>query len=161
MSGFQTRMNNDLPVGVAGDFASANPHFSVVAGEGQFKAGADGVIVGLFAWADDKGLVSNIKTPGSILGFVHRNNQAIIDQYGAEATMKVPKGREITLMSGGDYLVNLAAGGKLGQFIVADVNTGEAKAVDAIDPNDKAFEATKFRVAKTVTSGLTKMSSSL
>ncbi|MEQ1968551.1 hypothetical protein ABLA30_16380 [Xenorhabdus nematophila] len=161
MSGFQTRMNNDLPLGVAGDFASANPHFSVVAGEGQFKSGTDGVTVGLFAWADDKGLVYNKKSEGSVLGFVHRNNQAIIDQYGAGASMKIPKGREVTLMSGGDYLVVLAAGGKLGQFIVADVNTGEAKAVDKIDPADTAFEPTKFRVAKTVTSGLTKMSSSL
>ncbi|TNH43756.1 structural cement protein Gp24 [Photorhabdus luminescens] len=161
MSGFQRTMNNDLPLGVAGDFASANPHFSMVAGEGQLKSGTDGVTVGLFAWADDKGIVSNKKVTGGVLGFVHRNNQAIVNQYGTEASMKIPKGREVTLMTGGDYLVVLAAGGKLGQFIVADVNTGEAKAVDAIDPEDKAVEATKYRVAKTVPSGLTKMSSSL
>lgn len=161
MTGFQTRMNNDLPLGVAGDFASTNPHFSMLAGEGQLKSGATGVTVGLFAWADEKGLVTNVKTAGALIGFVHRNNQAIISAYGEGATMLVPKGREITLMTGGDYFVVLEAGGKRGQFIVADVATGKAKAVDAIDPDDATVEATPFRVAKTVTSGLTKMSSSL
>lgn len=159
--GFQTKMNNDLPLGVAGDFASANPRFSMLAGEGQLKSGADGVTVGLFAWADEKGLVSNKKTAGALIGFVHRNNQALIAQYGAEATMLVPSGREITLMTGGDYFVELEAGGTRGQFIVADVATGKAKAVDTINPEDATVEATPYRVAKTVTSGLTKMSSSL
>ncbi|MCT1587231.1 hypothetical protein M3E74_07150 [Morganella morganii] len=159
--GFQTKMNNDLPLGVAGDFASANPRFSMLAGEGQLKSGADGVTVGLFAWADEKGLVSNKKTAGALIGFVHRNNQALIAQYGAEATMHVPTGREITLMTGGDYFVELEAGGTRGQFIVADVATGKAKAVDTINPEDATVEATPYRVAKTVTSGLTKMSSSL
>ncbi|PCP71435.1 hypothetical protein CQA25_18735 [Morganella morganii] len=159
--GFQTKMNNDLPLGVAGDFASANPRFSMLAGEGQLKSGADGVTVGLFAWADEKGLVSNKKTAGALIGFVHRNNQALIAQYGAESTMLVPAGREITLMTGGDYLVELEAGGTRGQFIVADVATGKAKAVDTINPEDATVEATPYRVAKTVTSGLTKMSSSL
>lgn len=159
--GFQTKMNNDLPLGVAGDFASANPRFSMLAGEGQLKSGADGVTVGLFAWADENGLVSNKKTAGALIGFVHRNNQALIAQYGAEATMHVPAGREATLMTGGDYFVVLEDGGKRGQFIVADVETGKAKAVDTIDPTDVAVEATPYRVAKTVTSGLTKMSSFL
>lgn len=159
--GFQTKMNNDLPLGVAGDFASANPRFSMLVGEGQLKSGADGVTVGLFAWADEKGLVSNKKTDGALIGFVHRNNQALIAQYGTEATMHVPAGREITLMTGGDYFVELEAGGTRGQFIVADVATGKAKAVDTIDPADTSVEATLYRVAKTVTSGLTKMSSFL
>lgn len=159
--GFQTRINNDLPTGVAGDFASTNPHFSMLAGEGQLKTGASGATVGLFAWADDKGLVSNAKTDGALIGFVHRNNQAIIMDYSEEATMLIPKGREITLMTGGDFFVNLEEGGKRGQFIVADVKTGKAKAVDAIDASDTDVEATPFRVAKTVTKGLTKMSSSL
>lgn len=159
--GFQTRINNDLPTGVAGDFASTNPHFSMLAGEGQLKTGASGATVGLFAWADDKGLVTNVKTDGALIGFVHRNNQAIIMDYSEEATMLIPQGREITLMTGGDFFVNLEAGGKRGQFIVADVATGKAKAVDAIDADDNTVEATPFRVAKTVTTGLTKMSSSL
>lgn len=161
MSGFQTKMNNDLPVGVAGDFASVNPHFTMLASEGQLKVGADGVEVGLFAWADENGLVSNKKMEGGLIGFVHRNNQAIIDAYMAEATMKIPKGREVTLMTGGDYRVVLKEGGKRGQFIVADIETGEAKAVDAIDPDDATVEATPYRVAKTVTAGLTTMSASL
>lgn len=160
-TGFQTRMNNDLPLGVAGDFASVNPHFSMLAGESELKAGAAGVTIGLFAWANEAGLVSNVKTAGALLGFVHRNNQAIISNYGEGATMLVPAGREITLMTGGDYFVVLEAGGTRGQFIVADVATGKAKAVTAIDPDDTTVEATPFRVAKTVTSGLTKMSSSL
>ena len=161
MSGFQTKMNNDLPVGVAGDFASVNPHFTMLAGESQLKVGEKGVEVGLFAWADEKGLVSNEKMEGGLIGFVHRNNQAIIDAYMAEATMKIPKGREVTLMTGGDFRVVLKEGGKRGQFVVADVETGEAKAVDTIDPNDTTVEATPFRVARTVTAGLTTMSASL
>lgn len=159
--GFQNRINNDLPTGVAGDFASTNPHFSMLAGEGQLKSGEGGTTVGLFAWADGNGLVTNTKTEGALVGFVHRNNQAIIMDYSEEATMLIPQGREITLMTGGDFFVNLEEGGKRGQFIVADVKTGKAKAVDAIDTSDTNVEATPFRVAKTVTTGLTKMSSSL
>ena len=63
---------------VAGDFAAHNPNASMLAGEGALVSGTDGVTVGVFAWADADGKVSNKKTAGARIGFVHREQQASI-----------------------------------------------------------------------------------
>ena len=69
---------------VAGDFAAHNPNASMLAGEGALVSGTDGVTVGVFAWADADGKVSNKKTAGARIGFVHREQQASITTYLAE-----------------------------------------------------------------------------
>lgn len=112
MSGFQTRVTVQPAIGIPGDFASANPRYSVIAGAGAFVAGALGVIVGRFAWAeesrvDDVGgpAVVNSFGGGPVTGFVHREFQALITAYLQESSMLVPPGFGITLMNGGDFLV--------------------------------------------------------
>lgn len=112
MSGFQTRTTVQPAIGVAGDFASANPRFSVIAGAGAFVCGDQGVYVGRFAWAspqavDDVGgpaIVDN-HGAGPVTGFVHREQQGLLTQYLQEASMLVPAGFPITLMNGGDFMV--------------------------------------------------------
>ncbi|MCV5473623.1 hypothetical protein OFN43_32725, partial [Escherichia coli] len=53
MSGFQSVINQQQAPGVEGDFASANPKASLLAGEGALVAGANGVVVGRFAWVSN------------------------------------------------------------------------------------------------------------
>jgi hypothetical protein len=112
MSGFQTRTTVQPAIGVEGDFSSSNPRFSVIAGAGAFVAGAAGVIVGRFAWAeesrvDDVGgpAIVNSFGSGPVTGFVHREFQAMLTQYLQEFSMLVPAGMGVSLLNGGDFLV--------------------------------------------------------
>ena len=101
--GFQTTVNLQQAPAVAGDFATANPRTSFPAGEGQYVAAAAGVTVGRFAWINAvTGLVSNTGT-GKPDGFIHREQQALISVYLAEASNVVPQGFPVTVMRTGDY----------------------------------------------------------
>ena len=106
MSGFQTQVNLQPAPAVAGDFASANPRWNVLAGPGGLVAGALGVSVGRFAWVDPANgqTVNNFGT-GAPSGFVHREQQALITTYLAESSMLVRQGFDVTLMNGGDFWV--------------------------------------------------------
>lgn len=127
--GFQTKVNVYPAVGVAGDFASNNPIFSLVAGEGQLKAGEDGVTVGVFAFADmATGLVSNKYEEGNRCGFVPRSLNLPLLGYNQEASLLIPQGREITLIATGDFIVNLDSG-NVGDAIIASKEDGTVTAV--------------------------------
>jgi len=101
--GFQTQVNAQQAPACAGDFASSNPRASVVAPEGGFVAGSGGVNVGTFAWAQSDGTVLNSDASAKPTGFVHREQQAFITAYLAEASNNVPQGQPVTLMRTGDY----------------------------------------------------------
>lgn len=112
MSGFQTKTTVQPAIGVEGDFASANPRFSVIAGAGAFVAGLAGVIIGRFCWSDPRS-VDDVGGPatvnsfgaGPVLGFIHRDMQALLTAYLQESSMVIPTGFGLTVMSGGDYVV--------------------------------------------------------
>jgi len=117
MSQFQTQVNVQPAPAQAGDFASANPRASVLAGPGSLVAGAAGVFVGRFAWAASNGL-SNINTgeadaynsvnsfgAGLPSGFVHREQQALITAFLSSNSYLVPQGYPLTLHSAGDFWV--------------------------------------------------------
>lgn len=123
--GFQKSVNNDLPLAVEGDFASANPRASVDAYEGQLVAGTGGVTVGRFAWADSTGKVLNSRSDASIpSGFIHREQQALITAFLGEATMLVPQGLGVTVMDSGDYFAKSKTNFTRGQKIFASVTDG-------------------------------------
>lgn len=137
--GFQTQVGIQPAPAVAGDFASANPRFSVDAGPGGLIAGAAGVVVGRFAWlsaavVDANGapaVAQNSAPPnfinpptGGPAGLVGRNQQGLITTFLADASMTVPSGFPITLFSGGDFWVK---------------NEGTTTAI----PGQKAFASTK------------------
>ena len=99
---FQQDLNRDLPRGVAGDFASTNPRQNMLAGEAALVA-AETITVGQFAFADiTTGKVYAERDDGLRLGFVHRNNQAIVP-LGSAASMVIPTGREVALFTSGDF----------------------------------------------------------
>ncbi len=129
---FQKTLNRDLPIGIEGDFASTNPYHTVLAGEGALKAGADGVTIGVFAWANaTTGLVSNKQVQDGILGFVRRDNTALISQYLAESSMRIPAGFGITLYDGGDFWARFDGGATVGQKVFASTKDGSVVAADA------------------------------
>lgn len=101
--GFQTQVNVNPAIAVAGDFASANPRASVVAPEGGFVAGAAGVTVGCFAWVQADGVTVLNTGTGKPDGFIHREQQALITAYLGEAVNLIPGGLPVTLMRTGDY----------------------------------------------------------
>jgi len=108
MGGFQNRVNLVLPPAVEGDFASANPRATLLAGPGALVAGPSGVLVGKFAWVNpsDFTTTSNQGTaPNAPDGFVHRDQQALITVYLETASQAIPEGFPVTLHNAGDFWV--------------------------------------------------------
>src|ERR1017187_5323351 len=102
MGDFQTQVNVQPAPAVAGDFASANPRNSVLAGPGALVAGDPGVTIGYFAWADANGAVLN-NGYGIPTGFMNRqSNMAVITTWLSSHTNRVPRGLGITLHAAGD-----------------------------------------------------------
>jgi hypothetical protein len=135
MSGFQKTVNLTPAPAVAGDFASSNPRATVLAGPGGFVAGALGVTVGKFAWVDDDGVTvqsfgTATKAPN---GFVHREQQALIQTYLSESSVNIPQGFPVTLHNQGDFWATLtgANAATIGSAIYADYDTGNVTAVAA------------------------------
>ena len=119
MAQFQQQVNIMPAPGVAGDFCSANPRASVLNGPGDPVAGANGVAVGTFVWGASSGYdnvsgendawsVVNNTGAGVPLGFIHREQQALITAFLGSATMVVPQGVMVTVHSAGDFWVNNA-----------------------------------------------------
>jgi hypothetical protein len=123
---FQTQVNTTPAPAVAGDFASANPNASVVAGPNAFVAGAAGCNCGVFGFADANGLVTNAGS-GVPTGFVHRDNQALITTWLGAASMNIPQGRAVTLMSAGDFWAQTLTTATVGQKVFASNTDGTVK----------------------------------
>lgn len=120
---FQTQVNLQPAPAVAGDFASANPRATVLAGPGGLVAGSNipsglsigGVLVGRFAWASpgtllnqssgeiDGMLTVNSNGSGAPTGFVHREQQGLITVFLQAATQLIPQGLPVVLHKEGDF----------------------------------------------------------
>lgn len=124
MSGFQKVVNTNQAPGQAGDFASTNPFASVLAGQGALVAPAGGLIVGNFAWVGPAGQVSQSFVAGYQIGFLGRNEQALITEFLGEFSYVVPAGFMINLFNGGDFWAKFPAGATPGMNVYADPNTG-------------------------------------
>lgn len=143
---FQRSLNRDLPRGVAGDFASTNPRNSILAGEGALVA-AEELTVGQFAFADlATGKVYSAFAAGRVVGFVHRNNQAVV-ALGQAASMKIPVGKEVALFSTGDFYVVAPAVVAPGAAVYALDATG------AVDEAATSAQATNFKFAEAAAGG--------
>ena len=138
--GFQTSVGTQPSPAVAGDFADTNPRVTVDAGQGALVAGASGVTVGYFAWANyaqvdnDNGpaIVNNFGY-GSVTGFVAREQQGLNTTFLSDASMVIPKGLPITLFSAGSFWVknNGTTQATIGQTAYADLQTGQVSFASA------------------------------
>lgn len=128
-NGFQQFVNTQPAPAEAGDFAGTNPRMSVSAPPGGYVAAPGGCTVGRFAWGNPAtGLMANYFQLESLLGFVHRENQAIIIPFLDYFTEVVQDGLIISAQSRGDFWARFEAGGALGAGVFADALTGEAVA---------------------------------
>jgi hypothetical protein len=121
---FQSVVNNQPAPGVAGDFASTNPFSSVLAGPGALVAPAGGLIVGNFCWIGPAGQVSQSFVSGYTLGFVGRNEQALITQFLGESTLVIPAGFMVNAFNGGDFWAKFNGGAAVGATVYADKTNG-------------------------------------
>jgi hypothetical protein len=122
--GFQQQVSVQPAPGVAGDFCSNNPRFTVDAGPGGLVAGPNGCTIGGFAWfngpVDPDGTPTQVSSnwngwplsgwtsaqaPNQVAGFVGRNQQGLITTYLSDASMVIPQGFPMFLYSGGDFWV--------------------------------------------------------
>jgi hypothetical protein len=125
---FQTVVRLQPAPGLPGDFASANPRSSVLAGPGALVVGPAGLTVGRFAWVDPTGTFASNAGSGLPAGFVHRVlGDALITTYLAETGNVIPGGYECTLFNEGDFwAVNDGANTALiGQKVYAQFGTGK------------------------------------
>lgn len=157
---FQTSVNPYIAPGIEGGWASANPYYSLLQpGNGDLAGspapnvawlvGATGAVVGRFAFADTAngdvtnanpgtGATQTATAAGSLrVGFVQRDQFALITQYLAGDTLALFQGQPITLISAGDVWCKFAAGATVGYFVFAKYADGTAVAVaDTTAPTD-------------------------
>jgi hypothetical protein len=128
MSGFQTSVATNQAYGAPGEFSGAYLHSTVAAGPNELTAGANGVTIARFAWADDStGVVTNGKPnlTSTRFGFVGRNQRSVITAYLGESSMLVNAGMEVTLFDGGHFFIAAPVGGAtIGQKCFASYADG-------------------------------------
>lgn len=102
---FQTQVNQQPAPGLPGDFASANPRATVLAGQGGLVTGPNGLNSGQFAWLDPttRQIVSNTGA-GAPNGFVHNEHNGMIVNYLGETTTLTPAGMGVgNVFAAGDF----------------------------------------------------------
>lgn len=151
--GFQSVINQQPAPAVEGDFASANPNASVVAGDTALITGSAGVTVGRFAWATAAGVVSNVQTTGAPTGFVHRQQQAFITTWLGRSSMLIPAGIGMALMSAGDFWGrSVTTAATIGQKVFASITDGTI-CTGAAGATIAGFVETKFVVQSVAAAG--------
>lgn len=142
-TGFQTQINSQPAPAEAGDFAGINPRASLLnGGAGQYVAPSTGLVVGRFAWANpDTSAVSQTFVSGYQLGFLHRENNAVITAFLGEAVYLVNQGLPAALFDQGDFWALFDAGATPGQRVWADPSTGKPIAGGATAPALDGFTA--------------------
>jgi hypothetical protein len=138
----QTTVYTQPALGVAGDFASVNPRYTVLEGAGGAVAGPNGLTIGLAAWmaspldSDGAPSVFNNFGSGNIAGIVPREQQGLFTQYLQGAGMLIPAGFECTVFSDADLLVtnNGATPAVPGQKVYATFANGQFTAAAAASP---------------------------
>lgn len=147
MTGFQRRINVEPAPAVEGDFASMNPRKSLIPPlPGAYVVGDANVRVGYFAWGANDGKVYSSfaaanAVGGPIVGFVARQPNepaAMITAFLGESIMTLQVGREVTLMNGGDFYVNLPGATPTAAVFVL-LTTGAPSLVDDATTDPTGF----------------------
>lgn len=151
MSGFPSQVQTFPAIGVEGDFASANPRFSVLAGAGSLVSGVS-AYVGRFCWADPFNNIVNSFGSGAVTGFIGRNWQGLITTYLAESTLQLYPGMPCTVFSGGDFLARNAGAGYavLGMKAYANYADGKVTFAATGSPPQAASVTGAIAAASTV-----------
>lgn len=143
MGDFPSQVNANQAPGIPGDFASANPRHTILAGEGGLVAGSGviagvsvpGAVVGRFCWTsyqsvDNDNAPATLNTFGAGLpaGLVSRKQTGLITQYLATAVQYLLSGFQISGWSHVDMWVTNAGStaAQVGQKVFAVFADGTA-----------------------------------
>lgn len=123
---FQAQVNSQPAPGESGDFASANPRASILAGPGQLVVPSGGLTVGTFAFVTPTtGAVTQGYTTGQLIGFVGRRQEGLITTFLAESVYTLQPGFDLTLMTEGDFWAKFAVAAPTpGVPVYANTSTG-------------------------------------
>lgn len=154
---FQKQVNINPAVGNEGDIASMNPLATVAAGPGGLIAGANGVVVGRFAWneypvAGGPGQASNScpisasAGPRKPDGFICNQQQGLITQWLGTDSLGVPKGLMVTEHNRGDFWARSTfAEALIGNKVFANLITGSIlPAAAGATPTNKSGSAAEI-----------------
>jgi hypothetical protein len=159
-NGIQSSVTVQPAVGVVGDFASANPRFSQLAGPGAIVAGPSGLVIGKFAWlsysqvdGDGAPAAANNFGSGPVAGFVGRAQQGLITTYLTAYGMTIPAGFQATLFSGGDFwaLNTGSAAARPGFKAYASYTTGDVTFAAAGAPTTTSAATTAIAAGTAAT----------
>lgn len=161
--GFQQSVNSYVAPGLPGGWASYNPGASLLQpntgdltlpNAQSWKVGTTGAIVGNFAFADTTTGLVTAASPGTgtvetdaatgrlRVGFVQRDQTSLITEWLDNATLTVPAGVGITLITAGDVWTAFSAGATIGQFVFARYADGSAVAGDTTTAPTTTFSVT-------------------
>lgn len=120
MGDFPSQVNTIQAPAVEGDFASANPRKTVLAGEGALVSGQGvidgvlviGIVVGRFAWTTYQ-TVDNDEAPGTVntfgsglpAGLIHRLQVGLITTYLATSSLVLLQGQQAVIFNDVDLWV--------------------------------------------------------
>ena len=151
---FQTVTNAVQAPGMAGDFASANPRATLLSSvnynSAGFRAGPNGLTIGLFCWLDGSYTFASNYGAGAPNGFVHRAAEALITTYLTEYGMTIPAGFATgNLFDAGDFFVvnNGTTEAVPGQKAYANNATGVATFAATGAPTTAAVSASTATIA--------------
>lgn len=175
---FQSTVRRYIAPGIKGGWASANPHDSLLQSNNGdlsetaspiaiWMVGAAGVIVGQFAFADTVTGEVTSAAPGGVMasptaagtvrvGFVQRDQFALITPYMAGSGVTLFEGQPVTLLANGDVWAEFLGGAAIGQFVFASYANGAAIAGATTTPPTAAATTvtnTSGQPTLTVTSG--------
>lgn len=142
---FQTSVATQQSPGIEGGFYGTNPHYSLTTpDEGMWVAGSAGVTIGQFAWANTaNGQVSSAH-PGVTtvrVGFVHRDQPAVVAGLLVGTSNLVVAGQAIDLLEDGPVWARFAAGATIGQKVYMNYSNGAVSAAATATPATATFTA--------------------
>lgn len=125
----QTTVSLLQPIGTPGQRVNLNPLNVVAAPNGGHRAGAAGLAVGAFAWADPSdtsGRTLLNSGSGSPLGFLHKARTGVIVKWLAKSTPGLLPGQEAAIYNGGDFYATVGGTAAVtsGSQVYADPTTG-------------------------------------
>lgn len=130
--GFQTSVASQPSPGIEGGFHGANPHYTLTnPDEGMWVAGQEPPMIGRFAWANTaNGQVTGAHPGvGTVrIGFVHRDQPAVIAGLLVGQSNHVVAGQGIDLLEDGPVWARFSAGATIGQKVYAAFADGACSA---------------------------------
>lgn len=165
---FQTSVLANPAPAFDGDFASANPHFSMLTpGDGDptlptYKAwtvGAGGLTVGRFGWCNlSTGEVTSAKPAVASnlvrIGFIGRDHPVIIQGFLSGDGLTLYQGQECDPMDSCDVWTRFPNGGTVGQKVFVSTTTGQAIGTAATGGTVTGAEESRWFLDSPVTAGV-------